>query len=121
MGGGAGGSGIHRPRPVSFSSLPQHTQSKLGDTAILLSRHRPPPGIRETTGGTIFTEARKTQVLPAVWVQEVSGKGEFSPIGFPRVLNLQNLLVIQSTAPVLRRFRFLEQQASRHDAGPHSS
>lgn len=39
--GGGRGSSIHRPRPVSFSSLPQHIQTKLGDTAVLLPRHRP--------------------------------------------------------------------------------
>lgn len=40
--GGGRGSSIHQPRPVSFSSLPQrHIQTKLGDTAVLLPRHRP--------------------------------------------------------------------------------
>lgn len=79
-GEGRGLSSIHRPRSVSFSSLPQHTLRKLGDTAILLPRHR--PRVREATRETIFKEESKTPLLPAVWVQEVPGKGEFSATGF---------------------------------------
>lgn len=61
-GEGRGLSSIHRPRSVSFSSLPQHTLRKLGDTAILLPRHRP-QGERGNKGDHL--QGRKQDPTPS--------------------------------------------------------
>lgn len=115
-----GGSSIHRPGPVSFSTA-LHTQRKLDDTAILLSKHRPVPQGKGGGKGDHLHGNKKDPTPPGSVGSGSPGKGRILSHWLPRVLSLQKLLIIQSTAPVLCRFRFLEQQASRHDAGPRSS